>query len=125
MSDDKLQFTTLALRRKMPSDHDELAPVVAPGITSYGTEDRTAIELQLAMSELPDETRPTTVARYLLPDGVRLEQIEIELGRPELPGRLGRTHPVTITVALVPEPRARAKGAPLLIPALIHQRHPP
>jgi len=122
VSDDKLQFMTLALRRAMPSEHHELAPVVAPAITSYGPEDRTVIELQLAMSELPDETRPTTVARFLLPDGVRLEQIEVELGRPELPGRLGKKHAVTITVALVPEPRP--EGGPaghwVFVPVLQH-----
>ena len=122
MSDTKLGFTTLALRRSMPSGNDELSPVVAPAITSYGPEDRTVIELQLAMSELPDETRPTTVARFLLPDGVRLEQIEVELGRPELPGRLGRRHSVTITVALVPEPRP--EGGPaghwVFVPVLQH-----
>jgi hypothetical protein len=78
----KLRFQTLALRRELPSDHHELAPVVAPSITSYGPEDRTAIELQLALSELPDETRPTTVARLLLPDGVRLETLEVDVGRP-------------------------------------------
>jgi len=122
VADDKLQFMTLALRRALPSDNHELAPVVAPGITSYGPEDRTVIELQLAMSEVPDETRPTTVARFLLPDGVRLEQIEVEVGRPELPGRLGRKHTVTITVAVVPEPRA--EGGPagnwVFVPVLQH-----
>ncbi len=125
MSDDgkdKLQFTTIAVRRVLPSEHHELAPVVSPSITSYGTEDRTALELSLALSELPDEARPTTVARYLLPDGVRLEELQVELGRTELPGRLGRSHPVTITVIVVPEPRpdATPAGHWVFIPVIDH-----
>src|SRR6188508_2460003 len=107
----KLRFSTLALRRELPSDHFELAPLVAPTILAYGPEVRTALELSLALSELGDEARPTTVARHLLPEGVRLEEIEVELGRGELPGRLGKPIPVTITVALVPEPRPDASPA--------------
>ena len=123
MSDkDKLTFTTLALRRELPSDHHELAPVTAPAIASYGTADRTALELSLALSELPDEARPTTVARYLLPDGVRLEQLEVELGRSELPGRLGRTRTFTVTAIVVPELRADAgpAGHWLFVPGIDH-----
>ncbi len=107
----KLRFQTLALRRELASDHHELAPVVAPNVASYGPEDRTTIELALALSELPDEARPTSVARLLLPEGVRLETIEVEVGRPELPGRLGRLHTVAITVALVPEPKPEGPPA--------------
>jgi len=119
---DKLRFATLALRRALASDHHELAPIVAPSIMSYGPEDRTAVELALALSELPDEARPTTVARHLLPQGVRLEQIALELGRTELPGRLGRKHPVTITVVVVPEPRPDAgpAGHWVFIPVIDH-----
>ena len=118
----KLRFQTLALRRELASDHHELAPVIAPSITSYGPEDRTAIELQLALSELPDETRPITVARLLLPEGVRLETLEVEVGRPELPGRLGRMHRISITVALVPEPKPEGPPAGhwVFIPVLQH-----
>jgi ATP-dependent Clp protease ATP-binding subunit ClpC len=119
---DKLSFSTLALRRELPSDHFDLAPVTTPTIASYGTEDRTALELQLALSELPDEARPTTVARHLLPPGVRLEHVEVELGRTELPGRLGRPRPVTVTVVVVPEPRPDAgpAGHWVFIPAIDH-----
>jgi ATP-dependent Clp protease ATP-binding subunit ClpC len=119
---DKLQFATLALRRVLASEHHELAPIVAPSITAYGPEDRTAMELALALSELPDEARPTTVARHLLPTGVRLEHIALQLGRTELPGRLGRKHPVTITVVVVPEPRPDAgpAGHWVFIPVIDH-----
>ena len=103
--DAKLQFTTLALRRALPSELFELAPAIATQIVAYGVEDRTALELQLALSELPDEAHPVTVARLLLPEGVRLETIEVELAVPKLPGRLGRKHPISLTVVVVPEPR--------------------
>ena len=62
-SDPKLRFQTLALRRELASDNHELSPVVAPQVLSYGPPDRAAVELSLALSELPDEARPTTVAR--------------------------------------------------------------
>ncbi|HSR96930.1 MAG TPA: AAA family ATPase, partial [Kofleriaceae bacterium] len=105
MSDDKLAFMTLALRRALPSEWFELSPVAAPAIASYGSEGQTAMELPLALSELADESRPTTVARLLLPDGVRLQDIEVPFARPELPGRLGKSQTVTITVAIVPDVR--------------------
>ncbi len=118
----KLRFQTLALRRQLASDHHELAPVVDPAVMSYGPEDRTTMELSLALSELPDEARPTTVARLLLPEGVRLETIEVQVGRPALPGRLGRLHPIAITVALVPEPKAdgQVAGHWVFLPVLQH-----
>ncbi len=95
------------MRRELPSDHCELAPVAAPQLAAYGSEGQTTAELQLALAELADEARPATVARFLLPDGVRLEEVELPIGRPELPGRLGREHPVTVTVAIVPDVRDR------------------
>ncbi|MCE9572087.1 MAG: AAA family ATPase, partial [Deltaproteobacteria bacterium] len=124
MSDakDKLRFATLALRRAFASDHHEMAPVSAPAIVAYGEEGRVADELTLALSELPDEARPTTVARYLLPEGVTLEEIEIELARSELPGKLGRPFSITVSVIVVPEPRP--EGGPaghwVFVPALDH-----
>ena len=122
MSDAKLQFTTLALRRELPSDHHELAPVVEPTVASYGSEDRTATELQLALSELLEEARPQGVARHLLPAGVRVEEIEVQVGRSELPGRLGRKLGITLTVAIVPEPRPDAgpAGHWVFLPVLEH-----
>ena len=44
------------------------------------------------------------------------------VGRPELPGRLGRKFPVTITIAIVPEPRPDAgpSGHWVFIPVLEH-----
>ncbi|MGN6106869.1 MAG: AAA family ATPase, partial [Kofleriaceae bacterium] len=129
MSDERLRFTTLALRRELPSDHHWLAPVVAPEIVAYGDEDRTATELALALSELPDERKPATVARLLVPEGVRLEAIEVELRRGEvelrrgeLPGRLGRPISVELTAIVVPEPRPDAgpAGHWVFVPALAH-----
>ena len=122
MSESKLKFTTLALRRALPSDHDELQPVVTPQFTSYGSEERTRNELELALSELPDEARPATVARLLLPEGVRLEQVEIEVARSEQPGRLSKPQRATITVAVVPEPRESLEPAGywVFVPVLDH-----
>ncbi len=119
---DKLRFTTQAIRRALASDHHEMAPVSAPAIVAYGTEARVADEMTLALSELPDEARPTSVARFLLPEGVTLEEVEIKLSRPELPGRLARPIVLTIAVVVVPEPRA--EGGPaghwVFVPAIDH-----
>ena len=123
MSDTRLRFTTLALRRALASELFELAPVASPAVTSYGAEDRTRTELELALSELPDEARPATVARLLLPAGVRLEDIEVELPRGgELPGRLARPLRATITVIVVPDPRpdGGSAGAWVFVPVLDH-----
>ncbi|HWO23123.1 MAG TPA: AAA family ATPase [Kofleriaceae bacterium] len=122
MSETKLRFPTHAIRRELPSDHHEMSPVTSPAVLSYGTEDRTAIELGLALSELATESRPQTVARHILPEGVRLEDISVQVGRPELPGRLGKKLAITLTVAIVPEPRPDAgpAGHWVFIPALEH-----
>ena len=121
---DKLVFKTLALRRALASGHHEMSPAIAPSVVAYGNDDQIAGQLQLALSELPDEARPTTVARYLLPDGVRIEHLALELGREGQPGRLARKHPVMISVIAVPEPRAAPATGPsghwVFIPVLDH-----
>ena len=118
----KLRFTTLALRRELASEHHELAPVVAPSVLAYGSEGSTALELSLALSELADEARPTSVARFLLPGDVRLEEVEVELALRELPRRLAKPFTVTVTVAIVPEPRpdATPAGHWVFVPAIDH-----
>lgn len=121
-TDHKLRFTTLVLRRTMPSEHVEIAPLVSPAITAYGEEDGARTSLELALSELPNETRPATVARLLLPDGVRVEQIEVDLVRSDMPARLGRPQTATINVIVVPEPRVAADPAGhwVFVPVLEH-----
>jgi ATP-dependent Clp protease ATP-binding subunit ClpC len=104
-ADAKLRFATLALRRDLPSDYVELAPVVSPAIVAYNEPDRARAELQLALSELPSETRPATVARLLLPAGVRVERVAVAIARGDRPGRLARAQKIEVHVALVPEPR--------------------
>ena len=123
MSESKLRFTTHALRRSMASDNDELQPIVLPHVTAYGTEEQTRSELELALSELPDEGRPATVARLMFPDGVRLEHVEVQLSRSELQGRLAKPQRVSITVVVVPEPRPETSepaGHWVFVPVLDH-----
>jgi ATP-dependent Clp protease ATP-binding subunit ClpC len=123
MSDQgKLRFSTLALHRELASELHELAPAVASAIAAYGSEERTRSELELALSELPDEARPATVARLLLPDGVRLDQVEVEVARGELPGRLARSHRTTVTVCVVPDVRedGETAGHWVFVPVIDH-----
>jgi ATP-dependent Clp protease ATP-binding subunit ClpC len=122
VTDTKLRFTTQAVRRQLPSEHDELMPVAAPQVTAYGPEAKTRGELELALSELPDEARPTTVARLLLPDGVRIETVDALLPRPEMPGRLSRAQPARIPVIVVPEPRQgfEPSGYWVFVPVIGH-----
>jgi ATP-dependent Clp protease ATP-binding subunit ClpC len=122
MSDPKLRFETLLLRRELPSGNAEATPVAAPAIVSYGPAQRTLDELQLALSELPDESRPTSVARLLLPDGVRVVDVEVRVKRPALTGRLARATDVTVNVTLIPELRAdgTTAGQWAFVPAIDH-----
>jgi len=113
VSDDKqsrLRLATLVVRRAMASEYYELAPVAASVITTYGEEDRTRAELELALSELADEHRPPSVARLQLPDGVVLERVEVELQRTGVPDRLARKFAITIAVIVVPEWRVDPQG---------------
>src|SRR5262249_29184015 len=96
-------------------------------IMSYGEEDRTRGELELALSELADEHRPPTVARLQLPDGVRIERVEIEVARSGVPDRLARPVKATRAGVVGPEPRsdtgkrtAELAGAWVFIPVLDH-----
>ncbi|CAN5909588.1 hypothetical protein BH11MYX2_BH11MYX2_27640 [soil metagenome] len=122
MSDPKLRFETLLLRRELPSGNAEATPVAAPAIISYGPPQRTLDELQLALSELPDESRPTSVARLLLPEGVRVVDVEVRVKRPALKGRLARTTDVTVNATLIPELRVdgTTAGHWAFIPAIDH-----
>lgn len=124
MSDgsDKLKFATMAFRSAHHSDYFDLAPIAAPSITSYGGEAETAFELALALSELAEEARPTTVARYLLPDDVRLETVEVHIARSELPGKLGKPLRAVLHAIVVPEPRPEIgpAGFWVFIPVLDH-----
>ncbi len=124
---EKLSFTTLALRRTLPSDHHDLAPVVDAKVAAYGPEERLGEELALAMSELAVESQPTTVARHLLPEGVRLETIEVALARPDLPGKLARPNVATITVIVVPElrPDGALAGHWVFVPVIDHACYVP
>ena len=121
-SDAKLRFTALVLRRELPSDYTRFQPVAAPGIATYGDEDLARAELQLALSELADESRPATIARLALPDGVRLELVEAEVARGGVPDRLARPVTATLAVVVVPEPRADGTlaGHWAFVPALDH-----
>ncbi|MEO6771410.1 MAG: AAA family ATPase [Kofleriaceae bacterium] len=110
MSTDRLRLATLALRRALASGYYELAPVAASQVTTYGEEDRTRAELELALSELADEHKPPTVARLQLPAGVRLERVEVELERSGMPDRLARAITITIAVVVVPEWRIEQLG---------------
>jgi len=119
---DRLRFTTLALRRTLASEYDELSPIALPQLTAYGSDENARAQLELALSELTDEAKPPSVARLLLPEGVRLEHIEVELSRSELEGRLGKPQRVTITAIVVPEPRPAAEPAGywVFVPVLTH-----
>jgi ATP-dependent Clp protease ATP-binding subunit ClpC len=122
VSDAKLRLSTLAIRRELPSQNVELSPVASPALAAYGSEPHARAELTLALSEIPDESRPATVARLLLPDGVRLENVELTVARGELPGRLARPIRATTAVVVVPEPRDAADPAGywVFVPMLDH-----
>jgi ATP-dependent Clp protease ATP-binding subunit ClpC len=124
---ERLRLATLALRRVLASDYHQLAPVTSSAVTTYGEEDRTRVELSLALSELADEHRPSTVARLQLPDGVRIEIVEVELGRSGIPDRLGKPIEFSISVVVIPEPRIEAgvvlpeiSGSWVFIPVVDH-----
>ena len=120
--DAKLRFTTLAIRRELASDHVELSPAIAPHIVAYGDPDAAPVQLALALSELPSETKPASVARLLLPAGVECLELEVEVARRELDGRLARGFPITLAIVVVPEPRPEATPAGhwVFVPALDH-----
>jgi ATP-dependent Clp protease ATP-binding subunit ClpC len=122
VSDSKLQLTTLALVRELPSEHVTLSPVVSSGIVAYGSEAAARSQLELALSEIPKESAPSSVARLLLPEGVRIEHVEVKLPRAGIGDRLGRPQQATISVIVIPEPRpdAAPSGHWVFVPVLDH-----
>ncbi|HEY4240720.1 MAG TPA: AAA family ATPase [Kofleriaceae bacterium] len=123
MSDEKLRFATLAMRRVYRASQVVLSPLSAPTVVAYGSPAATLTELPLALSELATEERPTTVARYLLPAGARVETVEVEIRQAELPDRVARPFTVALAVGIVPEPRpdgAPDAGVWVFVPVVQH-----
>ena len=126
MSDDaKLRFTTLALRRDArQSDHVELSPVVLRRRRCRtASEDRAARRARARAVRAADEARPATVARLLLPDGVRLEEVEVELAprRAARAARRGRTDRRSRSSSCPSRATARApSGHWVFVPVLDH-----
>ncbi|HEX4452449.1 MAG TPA: AAA family ATPase [Kofleriaceae bacterium] len=118
----KLKFHAQVVRRVMPSEYSELAPIAASHVASYGEEAHTRSELALALSELVEEARPASVARLQLPDGVALELVEVTVARAGMPEKLAKPVTATIAVIVVPEPRpdGGVAGHWAFVPAVEH-----
>ncbi|HEY1811641.1 MAG TPA: AAA family ATPase [Kofleriaceae bacterium] len=121
-SEDKLRFTAQVVRRVLPSEYAELAPVASSHIATYGEEAHARSELELALSELAEEARPASIARLQLPAGATLELVEVSVARTGVPDRLAKPVTATVAVVVVPEPRpdGTLAGHWAFVPALDH-----
>lgn len=112
-----LALHTLALVREL--DDCELCTALAdPGLTASGGAGALE-ELRLFLAEQLLQQPPAELARFTFPAGTRLEEIDVELRRRDLPRRAARQAPVTVPCAVVPH------GADcwVLVPAIRHVVH--
>jgi ATP-dependent Clp protease ATP-binding subunit ClpC len=111
-----LTVQTLLFARELPSGDFAVAPVVDPTLASFGTEASCIAEQRLFLTEYLARATPEIVARFALPDGVALREVDVLVPREGLPRRLQIDAPLRVASVVIPGER----GAWVIVPALDH-----
>lgn len=108
-----VKVTTPALERSLPSGLVTVGPVVEADLVAHGDEDEARAELKMFLAEHLAKPPAGQAARYVFPEGVRVEAIEVALD----PGAKVRPRPprmVAVTCVIVPHGGAQWVFAPML-----------
>src|SRR5262249_38623725 len=111
-----LTVHTLLFARELASGDFAVAPVVDGSLASFGPEASCIAEQRLFLAEYLARAEPETVARFALPDGVTMDEIEVLVPRESLPRRLQIDAPLTIVAIAIPGDG----GSWIVVPALDH-----
>ncbi len=128
-----LTVQTLLYARELASGDFAVAPVVDPTLASFGSEASCLAEQRLFLTEYLARAAPEIVARFALPEGVTLREVDVLVPREGLPRRLQIDAPLRIAGIVIPAERGAGSsgerdGAPLrsragawiVVPAIDH-----
>ncbi|MDY7228503.1 AAA family ATPase [Hyalangium rubrum] len=112
-----LDFATPLLCQQLWNGDHQAFPVAAPAMTSHApTREACLAEQRLFLEEHLSRVEPEILARFSLPEQVRIEMIEVLAPRADLPKRLFK--PTTLELAAVIVPLPQETWA--FVPALDH-----
>lgn len=102
-----LEFSPHVLIRELFNGDFVACPVAAPSLIAYAeSEDDALLELELFLREHLASEPASSLARYVLPDGARLLDVELYVPRDDLPRQLQPTCPIAISCVVIPASRA-------------------
>ena len=111
---DGLPLRTVALVRRLASGRVTAAPVSALDLAAVGAEPAALSELGVFLSEHLGRIAPEAVARFALPEGLRLEEVDVLIPREDLPRRLQVETPLRVPCVVMPDgPHAWVLVVPL------------
>ncbi len=115
-----LDFSTPVLCLQLWSGDHQAFPVASPALTSHATTREACLsEQRLFLEEYLSKVEPEVLARFSLPEQVRLETLEVLAPRADLPKRLVKSTTVEMTAVVVP----LAEETWVFVPAIDHTVH--
>ncbi|WNG37104.1 ATP-dependent Clp protease ATP-binding subunit [Archangium violaceum] len=100
-----LDFSTPLLCQQLWSGDYQVFPVAAPSLTSHAHSLEACLsEQRLFLEEHLSKVEPEELARFSLPAQVRLEMLEIQASRADLPKRLVKPTTLEMAAVVVPLP---------------------
>lgn len=97
-----LEISTLLFVRELFQDDRVVFPVGDANLVSYGSAIESIEEQSLFLREYLATATPEMLARFSLPAGTELREIDVDLAPSNLPERLARPSPITIPCLLIP-----------------------
>jgi ATP-dependent Clp protease ATP-binding subunit ClpC len=116
----RLELRTALFVRELAEGGELCFPLADPSLVSYGDEEGDAVsEQRVFLEDYLREQRPETLASFAVPDGTRLEEIDVLLEREDLPRQLQPRAPITLACVVIPHGRDRW----VVCPAVRHTFH--
>ncbi len=110
-----LDFATPLLCQQLWNGDHQAFPVAAPTMTSHApTREACLAEQRLFLEEHLSRVEPDVLARFSLPEQVRLEMIEVLAPRADLPKRLFKPPTLEMAAVIVPLPQETWAFVPAL-----------
>ncbi|WP_224366719.1 AAA family ATPase [Hyalangium versicolor] len=110
-----LDFATPLLCQQLWNGNHQAFPVAAPALTSHApTQEACLAEQRLFLEEYLSRAAPEVLARFALPDKVRIEMIEVLAPRADLPKRLFKPSTLELATLVVPLPQETWAFVPAL-----------
>ncbi len=110
-----LDFATPLLCQQLWNGDHQAFPVAAPALTSHApTREACLAEQRLFLEEHLSRVEPDVLARFALPEQVRIEMIEVLAPRADLPKRLFKPPTLEMAAVIIPLPQETWAFVPAL-----------